>query len=66
MGFSPEPEFGIVEAVKREEWEMRFLAAVIMALALAMPVIADAKPNCAKGKPCGNSSIAKDKVCHKP
>jgi hypothetical protein len=24
------------------------------------------KPNCVKGKPCGNSCIAKDKVCHKP
>jgi hypothetical protein len=23
------------------------------------------KPNCVKGKPCGNSCIAKDKVCHK-
>jgi hypothetical protein len=24
------------------------------------------KPHCVKGKPCGNSCIAKDKVCHKP
>ena len=23
------------------------------------------KPNCIKGKPCGNSCIAKDKVCRK-
>ena len=22
-------------------------------------------PHCTKGKPCGNSCIAKDKVCHK-
>jgi hypothetical protein len=22
-------------------------------------------PHCVKGKPCGNSCIAKDKVCHK-
>lgn len=22
-------------------------------------------PNCKKGKPCGNSCIAKEKVCHK-
>ena len=22
-------------------------------------------PHCAKGKPCGNSCIAKDQVCHK-
>jgi hypothetical protein len=50
----------------RGGFDMRYLAAVIMAVALAMPVIADAKPNCAKGKPCGNSCIAKDKVCHKP
>ena len=24
------------------------------------------KPHCVTGKPCGNSCIAKDKVCHKP
>jgi hypothetical protein len=24
------------------------------------------KPHCVNGKPCGNSCIAKDKVCHKP
>jgi len=23
-------------------------------------------PNCKKGKPCGNTCIAKDKVCHLP
>jgi psiF repeat-containing protein len=23
-------------------------------------------PHCTKGKPCGNSCIAQDKVCHKP
>jgi hypothetical protein len=23
------------------------------------------KPNCVNGKPCGNSCIAMDKVCHK-
>ena len=23
------------------------------------------KPNCVNGKPCGNSCIAEDKVCHK-
>jgi len=23
------------------------------------------KPQCVNGKPCGNSRIAKDKVCHK-
>ncbi|MBV9996282.1 MAG: hypothetical protein JO127_13840 [Caulobacteraceae bacterium] len=23
-------------------------------------------PHCTVGKPCGNSCIAKDKVCHKP
>ena len=26
---------------------------------------ATSKPHCTKGKPCGNSCIAKDKVCHK-
>ena len=24
------------------------------------------KPHCVNGKPCGNSCIAKDKVCHLP
>ena len=24
------------------------------------------KPHCVNGKPCGNSCIAKDKVCHTP
>jgi hypothetical protein len=24
------------------------------------------KPHCVNGKPCGNSCIAKDKVCHQP
>jgi hypothetical protein len=24
------------------------------------------KPHCTKGKPCGNSCIAKDAVCHQP
>jgi hypothetical protein len=24
------------------------------------------KPHCTKGKPCGNSCIAMDKVCHQP
>ncbi len=23
------------------------------------------KPNCVNGKPCGNTCIAKDKICHK-
>ena len=44
---------------------MRYLAAVMIVFALAMPRTADAKPNCVKGKPCGNSCIAKDKVCHR-
>ena len=26
---------------------------------------ASKKPHCVNGKPCGNSCIAKDKVCHK-
>jgi hypothetical protein len=26
---------------------------------------AEAKPHCVKGKPCGNSCIAMDKVCRK-
>jgi hypothetical protein len=24
------------------------------------------RPHCTKGKPCGNSCIAKDAVCHQP
>jgi hypothetical protein len=29
------------------------------------PAAEPKKPLCVKGKPCGNSCIAKDKVCHK-
>ena len=30
------------------------------------PAAESNKPHCVNGKPCGNSCIAKDKVCHKP
>jgi hypothetical protein len=29
------------------------------------PAAETKKPNCVNGKPCGNTCIAKDKVCHK-
>jgi hypothetical protein len=32
--------------------------------ALAFASAADAAPHCTKGKACGNSCIAMDKVCH--
>ena len=41
---------------------MRSLIIVLAALALAST--ASAAPNCTKGVPCGNSCIAKGKVCH--
>lgn len=41
---------------------MRSLIIVLAALALASA--ANAAPNCTKGVPCGNSCIAKGKVCH--
>jgi len=37
---------------------------IIVLAALAMASTATAAPNCTKGVPCGNSCIAKDKVCH--
>ena len=36
-----------------------------MSSCLSGPAAETKKPNCVKGKPCGNSCIAKDKVCHK-
>jgi hypothetical protein len=41
---------------------MRSLIIVLAALALASA--ASAAPNCTKGVACGNSCIAKGKVCH--
>jgi hypothetical protein len=29
------------------------------------PTAENKKPQCVNGKPCGNSCITKDKVCHK-
>jgi hypothetical protein len=42
------------------------LAAIVFAMLTATLGTASAGPNCTKGKPCGNSCISKDKVCHKP
>ncbi len=36
-----------------------------MSSCLSSPAAEAKKPNCINGKPCGNSCIAKDKVCHK-
>ena len=36
-----------------------------MSSCLSRPAAEAKKPNCINGKPCGNSCIAKDKVCHK-
>jgi len=36
-----------------------------MSSCLSGPPAEAKKPNCINGKPCGNSCIAKDKVCHK-
>jgi hypothetical protein len=40
----------------------RFLIAALTALALA--TAANAAPQCKTGVPCGNTCIAKGKVCH--
>ncbi|BBK31204.1 hypothetical protein EDC65_1358 [Stella humosa] len=44
------------------------MKAIILGLAVAMAALsgaADAAPNCKKGKPCGGSCIAFDKVFRK-
>lgn len=40
---------------------MRALLALV--LVLALPSTLDAQKNCTKGIPCGNTCIARDKVC---
>jgi hypothetical protein len=42
------------------------LSSILLVLALSFGVtsISDAAPTCTKGKPCGESCIAKDKECH--
>lgn len=39
---------------------------IVFALIAALPLTALAAPQCLKGKPCGQSCIAADQVCHKP
>jgi hypothetical protein len=41
---------------------MRLTTALVL-VCLIYPVQIEAQPNCRKGKPCGNSCIARDKVC---
>lgn len=41
---------------------MRSLLVALAVLAL-VPTVADAQKNCTKGKPCGRTCIARDKVC---
>ena len=44
------------------------MKALVLMLAVAgamWAAVADASANCKKGKPCGNSCIALDKVCRK-
>jgi len=36
-----------------------------MSSCLSGSAVETKKPSCVNGKPCGNSCIAKDKVCHK-
>lgn len=42
------------------------IASTIFALAIGIgfSTFSDAAAHCPKGKPCGNSCIAKDKTCH--
>ena len=45
----------------------RIFASILAALALSLTVAsASAAPTCTTGKPCGETCIAKDKVCHLP
>ena len=40
------------------------MRAIVLALLLSLvPIVADAQRNCVKGKPCGNTCIARDKTC---
>lgn len=41
---------------------LRLLVMLLTLGSLAVP--AEAQKNCVKGKPCGNTCIARDKVCH--
>jgi hypothetical protein len=43
---------------------MRMRALVILITLAVLPIPAEAQKNCVKGKPCGNTCIARDKVCH--
>ncbi|MDB5397485.1 MAG: hypothetical protein JWM91_4991 [Rhodospirillales bacterium] len=38
--------------------------ALVLTLSFGIVSISDAAPHCSKGKPCGDSCIAKDKECH--
>lgn len=44
---------------------IRRIVALFLALLVVMAAPVLAQKNCKKGKPCGNSCIAQDKVCHK-
>jgi len=43
---------------------MRRSVFLIALMAMLIPGILEGQKNCKKGKPCGNSCIAQDKVCH--
>jgi predicted DNA-binding transcriptional regulator YafY len=47
--------------VKSSERIFSIVAALLMAAGIATPL--EAQRNCVKGKPCGNSCIARNKVC---
>lgn len=42
---------------------VRLFLPATLALIWVLPSVADAQPNCRTGKPCGNTCIARDKVC---
>lgn len=44
---------------------MKAIVVGLVVVIAALSGAADAAPNCKKGKPCGNSCIALDKVCRK-
>lgn len=41
------------------------LACMVAAVLFTLASIAEAAPNCKKGKPCGGACIAQDKTCRK-
>jgi hypothetical protein len=55
---------GVSLSAQSEGTNMTRILALAVALALTTGAVSNAAPQCVKGKPCGNTCIAKGKVCH--